>query len=295
MIEKIRYSRLLLVTMVGIFLTTAQGFSASDWAYLKIPCGTRETAMGETGASHSTDGRGMWWNPALVGSGESDAWFEVFKLIAGMRGSSGGAHIPTSWGGAGVFYNNYETSGFEVRDRPGPVQGEFSLHQTVVGAGLAVTLIRQVSIGGTVKLAMEDIYGSRFRTSLVDLGAAWKSDFLAAGLSISNISADKPADDRFPTLLRAGAAKEFTRDSFRALVAAEWTAARNSTPYIHTGVEIDWLGRLYCRTGYMYGHDSRGLSYGLGLKSGKFQADFSLTPFANDLGSTWRFGIRMKI
>jgi hypothetical protein len=89
--------------------------------------------------------------------------------------------------------------------------------------------------------------------------------------------------------------KDYQVGPVNLIFAIDGIAEREEHKYYHFGLESNWSDRIYARAGYMAGHDSRNFSGGLGFIFNQFNADFAITPFENDLGTTWRVGLGMKI
>ncbi len=104
-----------------------------------------------------------------------------------------------------------------------------------------------------------------------------------------------------PSVLRVGVAAEpllVAADALdlgpiaRVLVAAEIVrdlAHLEGEPQetrLHVGAEVEAFDLLVGRTGYLFGDDLRGLTLGLGLRSGAFGFDFAYQPFEGEVGGT---------
>ncbi len=186
--------------------------------------------------------------------------------------------------------------GFEVRDRPGPAQGEFTLHQSVVGGGTAVRLMNGLNIGLLYKAAMEVIYGDTDDDfGIVDVGAAFARRGWAVGAAVSNLAVGDLEGGELPTTARIGASQRLNFGAFQLLPALEGVFENGGRRRLHLGLEANWNARLFVRCGWMNGHDSRNYSLGLGAVYGRCRFDFALTPFSNELGTTGRFGVELAI
>lgn len=260
--------------------------------FLAIPNSTREMSMGETGVSYFGSGSAIWLNPAHMASGTSDVWFQGFRWIADGKGSYGGTRIRTSWGGLGVYYFNHGMDGFEVRDRPGDSQGTFAIHQSVVAAGISYRFTRELATGVVYKGTFEDIYGSTYYTwGIFDWGIIWNTGDTGLGASISNIGVGGFGGVDLPLTGRLGVSRRLEKDDFSGLLVAEGVFAQKDTQYLHLGAETGWRETLHLRLGYMFGHDTRSLTCGLGTTIGRYRMDFALIPVEAELGTTWRIGV----
>ena len=263
---------------------------------MSVPNGVRQTARGETGVSYASGGSAHWWNPAFAATERSEIDFQVFRWIADARGSFGAARFKTSWGGIGVYYFNQGMDGFEARDRPGPAQATFAVHQTLFAGGTGFNLWRGIKAGVIYKNAFEDIYGdTENRFHALDLGVGWGNRVWSVGAAVSNIDIGNGTDDPFPTTIRLGGTHYRKFEQFDLAFSMEAVQLIESDPYLHAGVEIGWDDLLFLRGGYMNGHDSRNLSFGTGVKYKVYCADVSIVPFDNELGTVWRIGLGISL
>jgi len=263
---------------------------------MNVPNGARQIAMAETGVSYADGGSSVWWNPAFLATDRSEIDFQVFRWIADFRGSFGGARFKTGWGGLGVYYFNQSMDDFEARDHPGPSQGTFSVHQTLFAGGTGVNLGWGFKTGLVYKTAIENIYGYRENGyHAVDLGVGWSMNAWSAGMALANIELVNNVDEPFPTTLRAGLSHFRRLGQFDIVISGEGSKVMDGDTYLHLGAEAGWRELLFLRGGYMTGHDSRSVSFGLGVKLKQYRADISIVPFNNELGSVWRVGLGVAI
>jgi len=263
---------------------------------MNVPNGVRQTAVGETGVSGATGGSAHWWNPALAVTDRSEIEFQVFRWIADARGSFGAARFTTSWGGIGVYYFNQGMDGFEARDRPGPSQGSFTIHQTLFAGGAGFNLWHDIKAGVIYKTAFEQLYSNAEDDfHALDFGIAWGIKSWSVGAAVSNVGIVNDTDDPLPTELRFGAThtRQFSQMDFN--LSIESVHLLESDLYFHLGAELGWNDLIFLRSGYMTGHDSRNYSFGVGFGFKRYKADISITPFDNELGSVWRIGLGLVL
>ena len=287
--------------------------AAIDWVFLGVPQGARETSMGETGVSLSSNSSGVWWNPAYISGSKSELWIQSFRWISDGKGSYAGFAIPSAWGGIAAYYVNHEMEGYESRDNPGPSQGEFTLHQTVLAMGAALRLPENVAFGVTYKQIIEVLQGYRaHRNNILDIGLNWRSGDFSAGLAAANVVLDEePAkkvndddlDEKLPLTIRGGMSYTHIIDDYSVIIAYGGDLQRKSAvgsedefKYLNKlGLEVGWTERLFGRVGYISGYESRSLSYGIGvLVKNTYQFDFAVVPSENDLGTTWKMGLGVR-
>jgi len=291
-----------IVTSALVILIAAGSVYAGNSAlFLNIPNGAREISMGETGVSHATGGAATWWNPALIATDRTEISFQVFRWIVDGKGSFGGGRFKTDWGGLGFYYFNHNMEGFEIRDRPGPQTGEFDVRQLVFAGGSGFNLGKGISAGFMYKKAFEDIYGNRENGfHALDLGlllgeSSLISEGWTAGISLSNIELFNDQDDPFPTTLRLGLTYDKVIEEFSILTSFEWLSIIEGDRYMHLGVEAGWQELLFMRGGYMFDHDARDVSFGVGIHYKYYRTDISIQPWDEELGTVWRFGVGIVI
>ncbi len=291
-----RIHRFIVAVLLLQTVTAVGALAAVGSAYLLIPNGVRETAMGETGVSHSRGGAAGWWNPALMCGDRGEVEFQLFRWFADGKGSFGGARFQTGWGGFGIYYFNLGMDGFEARDRPGPVQAEFSLHQSVIAGGAAFKVAEQVALGVVYKTLFDQLYEYREVTDGVfDFGAVWRHPGWSVGAAVVNVAGFEEAADPLPLTLRAGLAHYRDVAGMAVTMAGEGSCIRDGEQSLHLGLEAGLSERLFLRAGYMHGHDSHSYSFGVGLTLSCCRADVAVTPFDYGLGTVWRFGLAVGL
>lgn len=294
-------NKIIVISAIAILAIAVNVHAGNSALFLNIPNGAREISMGETGVSHATGGAASWWNPALVATDKTEISFQVFRWIVDGKGSFGGGRFMTGWGGLGFYYFNHNMEGFEVRDIPGSQTGEFDVRQLVFAGGSGFDLGQGVSAGIMYKTAIEDIYGDRENGfHALDLGLKMGESELitkgwTAGISLSNIELFNDQDDPFPTTLRFGLTYNRSFDEFSVLTSFEGSSIIDGDRYMHLGVEAGWQELLFMRGGYMFGHDSRDVSFGVGIHYKYYRTDVSIQPWDEELGTVWRFGLGIVI
>ncbi|MBM3328581.1 MAG: hypothetical protein FJY67_03790 [Calditrichaeota bacterium] len=286
------FTSLLVLAIVGIRPAPA---ATSAAAFLKIPSGARELAIGETGVSHASTGAAAWWNPALIAFGEREVRFQGFRWLADSRGTLGAVKFRTPSGGLSASYFNLATPGFEARTRPGDPEGEFTLHQAYLSLAGAYLIRPDLAAGAAIKGWVEDIYGDKATGfPVADVGFTWQPGLWKSGLSVSNFGRPVGGFD-LPLTLRAGAARSHSFGDFGLLIASELSVVLEDPAQFHFGIEADYSKVLYLRTGWFGNRDISRTIYGIGLAQSIYRIDASLAPFEGGLGSGWRIGIGVRL
>jgi hypothetical protein len=289
-------TRIYLAALAATFIIAEAAFAATGAAYLKIPNGPVEIALGQTGVSYAEGGSAVWWNPALIASGNRGLSLQAFHWLADGQGTFGAGSFKTSWGGLGAYFFDLGMPGFEARERPGPADGTFALHQSVLAVAGAANLPFNLNVGAALKATMDDVFGDyAYNYPVLDAGVTWKKGDLAAGLAGSNIALSHRRPEELPRTLRAGASYKRHFGDFSLLGTTEFAAIRGIPPTIHAGVEAGWRDGFFLRGGWMGGSGVSRPSFGVGVVTGPYSIDAATTLYDPALGSSWRIGLGMTL
>ena len=77
------------------------------------------------------------------------------------------------------------------------------------------------------------------------------------------------------------------------ILAADIIKHIDYDPYAAFGAELSMMNMVFIRAGFHLGHDTAGLSAGLGLQFKGLKIDYSMSQYG-DLGTTGQFGIGVK-
>ncbi len=279
-------------------LLTASGSSLASTgvAFLKIPNGTAEIGLGQSGVSHASGGSAAWWNPALIASGDRGLSLQLFRWIGDSRGTFTAGSFKTSWGGVSAYLFDLSIPDFEARDIPGPAVGFFTVHQSVLALATAAQLPHGLQAGVALKGWMDDIYGDHASDfPILDAGLTWQRGALTAGLAGSNLSLSKHSREPLPQTLRLGGTYRPEMEDYSFLGTGELSYVKGRGTALHVGAEGGWKARFYLRAGWMGGNGISRPSFGLGVMAGSYMIDAALTMNEEALGTTWRMGVGMKL
>jgi len=289
------FTRKILILITALVLS-ADSIAATGSAFLKIPNGAAEIALGQTGVCNASGGAAAWWNPALVGVNDQGISLQSFRGFEDGRGVFGAASVKTGFGGVGAYLFDLGTPGFEVRERPGPSQGTFTLHQSLLALAASVRLPFNIGIGAALKGTMEEMFGvTVYDYPLLDAGLIWGRDLYTVGVSTSNIELSQHNRDAAPSTVRAGGALRHSFGEFGLAGTVELSSVKGIPPAYHGGIEAGWRERVFLRTGATYSAEEVRPSFGLGLLISAYTIDAATTVNDPLLGSTWRIGLGMKL
>jgi hypothetical protein len=277
-----------------LFSTPAE--AATGAAFLKIPNGATEISLGMSGVSHSSGSNAIWWNPARIGIGGSYLGIQFFRWLGDGRGTVGTAGFKTKWGGLGASVFDLGMDGFEARERPGPADAEFTVHQSIAVVGGALNLPYGMRGGLSFKGFIEQIYGDvSAQFPLIDAGLNWTGGQWNAGAAVSNMVVNDRMGDPPPLTGRIGVTRIDRVGAFQFKDAVELSFVRNLPGWVHVGLEVGYSERFYLRGGVAANKDDVRPTFGLGMETGSYIFNGGMALFDQALGSTWRAGFAYRL
>jgi len=281
--------------LISALVLTGQAFAATGSAFLKIPNGAAEIALGQTGVSHATGGAAAWWNPALTGVHQGVS-LQSFKGFGDGRGVFGAASVKTSFGGVGAYLFDLGTPGFESREVPGPSQGDFTIHNSVLALAASAALPFNLRTGVALKGTMDQILGAAvYDYPLLDAGLTWGWQKFMFGAAVANVELSQHNRDAAPATVRAGGTVYQPVGEFVLMGSGEVSSVKGIPPAYHAGVEAGWREKVYLRTGATMSDGEFRPAFGIGLVISAYTIDAATTVNDPLLGSTWRVGLGMKL
>ena len=85
-----------------------------------------------------------------------------------------------------------------------------------------------------------------------------------------------------------------TNDLVSLIIAADLIKPIESYAYASLGAEASIMENYFVRGGMRLGHDTAGLSFGLGLNYESIKFDYSLSSYGDLLGLTGQYGIQIN-
>jgi hypothetical protein len=276
--------------------------ASTGLTFLKLGVGAHAIGMGEAYGALSDDASGIYYNPAGIAFGETNEVTVMHKQSAfGTTTEFLGSTIHVSPFTFGFGFNSTNVNGIEIRQRPGPAQGTFGLHDLAISATASWRIDTTLSVGVTAKFLYEKIYVDESNGAAFDAGVRYKySHNLAIALAVSNLgSMSKLVRDpiTLPIGFRGGASFfSPLNDDVTVTIASDLLkVVHDKGVRIHVGGEILYRSLLALRTGYQIGYDAKGLSAGLGVRYSLLQFDYAFVPFSNQLGDTHTFALTFNL
>lgn len=280
--------RTLLFLILYIASVSAQGVSTGGTSLL-LPISADQTSLADAGVALRATAGAASVNPAaLAGVERPGLRFTHVQWMADVRTQALAAVLPTS----SVVYTfgitNTSVPGIPVREIPGPATSEFTARAVSMRAGAAFGLADEVYAGITVKYLYERLFVDDATGGAVDLGILYDSPDLPfrLGASLTNLgslSAFRSATNDLPTAFQVGAARSME------LIGVTWTGVvsymretRVQADHIRAGLEATYASAVSARIGYASGYETRGLSYGLGVRYEFIELDYAYIPMSLD-------------
>ncbi len=288
-VQRIIVGWIILLLVVAFFgkVTVAEtnaGNSAAE--FLLIGAGARAAGMGGAFSAVSEGAVASYWNPAGLTSVENSevllshfAWYQDMTVEYGAyaRQMSDQATLAAS-----VTYFNYGAiEGFDLTGLP---TGEISAYDLAAAVSFAYRPQDRLSLGFTGKIVnqkLDDISGTTFA---IDLGTKYDFGRLAIAGVLTNLGPDISFDDvseNLPAAGRLGVAGYPVED--RLLLSADIEKRFHGETILHQGLEFNYNGQYYLRSGYSYfpSADERnfasGFTLGAGLKFNRAAFDYAYT------------------
>jgi hypothetical protein len=293
----------LFAVLLGVILLfPGAGFAADPvgMSYLKIGAGAGATGMGEAVVSNTDDPTATYWNPGALAFlpglqaafVHNESFFEIRQEFAGITYAIGRFGVGASF--HGTWVDNLKAYG----DEPAAYLGTFGYYGLSAGVSGGYRLTDRWGVGAGIQMLREaiDVYdasGAAFDVGIqgrdvlprVDLGLA----VLHAGSSMKYI------DQSFvlPMTIQGGVTYHvpLPQASSEALLAVEVRKIREEDTSMRVGIEYRLQKAMSLRAGYRSALDTEDVSFGLGYRRGRIQADYSYVPFGEELGSQHRIGL----
>ena len=267
-----------------------------------LPIGARSVGMGQAAVALATGSDALWWNPALVARGPREVGLQITQTLATQSGTDAAASViyPVPRVGAVAISFRYLNYGEQpaVDSATGQQTGTFSQTSTIAAATFAAPFGSRLAIGVTAKLLRIgypctgacNTTTSSPQTGALDIGAQYiltKDSLFTVAAAFRSLGFklqiyDAPQADALPSRADVGIAVAPKFASIPAEVrirgGADLIMAMNGggSPGLGVGAEVSYQERYQARIGYVAnGPMGSGLTFGLGLSTGKFRIDFA--------------------
>ena len=280
----------------------SSAFAATGLAFLEIPVGARENALGGAGAALVTGPTSVTYNPAAVAFSPRGAALMLSRHFADTRAQFIGFNLRRGRFALAPHYWGTRVADIEFREAASrnPIS-TFDAVSSVVGASVACAVSDRLALGVTGHYLYQKIHVEASDGWAVDAGVLARNYLpgLALGAAVqhsgkmSRFIGEQP---NLPVTLRAGAAYE--RDYPRLgtfLVTADGQAVRDNTPLFHAGLEFRAPNYLALRAGWVEGLATQNFSAGFGLFFRDLRVDYAFIPYRENFGDGHRFSVALDI
>jgi len=269
--------------------------------FLKLGIHPRMNALGDASVVLGSDAASAYTNPALLSlSANSSVQLSHKTWLAGTTTDFIGAKTSLNDFSFSVFLNTTNIPGFEVRTRPGPLEGMFDVHYFATGLSSAYALSETFSFGVNAKILYEKIFVDDATGFAADFGASHLvNDVLLLGASVNNIgsmSSLRSSATTLPTSARIGGSYTFIFPALNAdmLVTTDGISFfAEKSNHLVGGVEFTYDRMLALRAGWQTGFEARNFfSAGLGITYNSLIFDYAFVPakYSFDSGHTIAVG-----
>jgi len=270
--------------------------NVKGFAYLRIGAGGRAAGMGEAFTAVSEGASATFWNPASINvDSKNSVLIAHNKWIKDISSNFLSFVFGKNRLKLGLSLYSNTVSDIEKRSKPSLTpEGLFSAADFYLGISASYPFTKKLRIGISIKYIYQKIYIEEASGYSTDFGVSYSFSNrlkLAAVLkNIGTVSILKNESTSLPALLRTGAAFRIPEliNNIKILLSADIEKVFESKTYLYFGSEIDYKDTISLRTGYQYGYDARGLSYGIGVSVNSYNFDYGIQPFSYQMGTTHR-------
>lgn len=305
---------LLLVYISAPLLCQAQ----SGFDMLTIGPNTEALGLNEATTSLLLGASSIYSNPAnLALETSSNLNADYARWIAGLNHTHIAANFKRNNSALAFGLLAEQADDFELRSRPGPSDGSFSVSYFSLAASYAHSY-KNFSLGVTGQYLHEEIYiydasGYAFNAGI---SSHWMNRKLFVSASLLNVGKMNPLnleETELPAQFRSGASYLlFNRSEnlsgglalklrlISELVFPLQTTGNNAGSagtisedyYLNLGMSAEVAGSFILRGGYKSGDTERPLSFGLGLNIDRIGINYALVPFQTGYGTVHAVGLK---
>jgi len=277
-------------------------FAGTGLAFLEIPVGARESALGGSGVALITGPTSAMYNPATVSFTPRGVAMMLTKHFGDTRSEYIGFTVHRGAVAISSSYLGTRVSDIEYRNQPSmdPIS-TFDAVNSAVGTAVAVKISDKYSVGVAAHYLYEKIQLESSNGLAADAGAMVRDLIpgMVIGLAVQNMgkmSKFVNESPELPTTLRAGASYERSLSKIGSLmVTAEADGVRDNKPLFGGGLEYRAPGYLALRAGYVKGLDAQDISFGVGFFLSQLRLDYAFIPFKENLGEGHRFSLAFDL
>ncbi|MBD3234368.1 MAG: PorV/PorQ family protein [candidate division Zixibacteria bacterium] len=297
---KISFSLLCILLVACISYSQATEYSAGVESIFSYGASARAMGMGGAFVAIADDASAVYYNPAGMSALER---FQLsglhVSLWEGVNYDCLHFVYPTlDYGFFGIGIMRIGVDDIVRRDEHNIERGEFGFHQEQYHLAYSLHLTQNLSFGVSGKIASQSLAGyhaSGFSSDFAVLFRAPGYRQLSFGLNLQDMFSTglklKTENERLPLNLKGGIGYEVYYGNFdnRIRFALDIDKTERRDPQLHFGMESDWFGNVFLRSGV----DNEGFNMGGGVSVGFIGVDYA---FVNSeaVGNVHRFSVRIN-
>ncbi len=289
------------VILLSLAIFAALGFTPgaaagqeSGLSFLELGVDAAAAGMGDAQVAIADGAFSTFWNPAgLAHTGSNEAALSHHIWVGDLRTYAlAGRFRSGKNSGVGLAFTATSSGDLELRERPGPSEGNFEVQYLSIGASFG-RRIGPARIGATGRYISEEIFTESASGYGVDFGAQMNvlGDAVRVGAAVHNIGKMNELNSvatKLPTTARIGIAVQpfqvlALEDDFtivNATIVAELSHLfPDDRSRVHVGLAVDALDMLTFRAGFITNDALRNGTFGLGLHYGLLVFDYALVLF----------------
>ena len=269
----------------------------SGFVMLREGVGARAVAMGEAYTAVTGDQTTAFWNPAGIAALQGkDFLLTHHRAFQGIQQAYGGWAYGNGRRGLALSLGVHSAGGLETRTGPSAEPlGTFSLYEIAAGLSYAQRFGKRLYGGWSVR-ALHGAIGPESASGVaLDFGLLYRPAFegLTFGAAYRNLGRTERLDRErvpLPRTFRFGAALA----AGPVTGSVDFRFPQQGSRGLHLGLEYAVGQTLFLRSGYRSGHDTRDLSFGIGLQRRNWRIDYAYVPAALDLGGSHRMALGIR-
>ena len=282
---------------------TSSGIGSTAFPTLSLGWDARAQSMGECFTAVADDASALYYNPAglaQIQDLEVAATHNLYLSDGFYDNLAGTYPLGTSGTMAlGVRYFNYGS--IDNRDSSGNLLGTFNPYDIGAQGAFGFPVEKGLSLGLSTQWVKQQTAGAGYTSLLWDLGfLAEPWEHFSFGFNLKNLGVESGGSN-LPAELLWGAAWRQCLDAQNTqslLLTCGGNAAFQGVSHLNAGFEYALEKTYFLRGGYdLHLQDdlvggTEGPAFGLGVKLGRFQIDYSLSSMG-DFGKFQRFSLSL--
>lgn len=298
---------------LGNTLASAQG---TGFELLTTGPNTEALGLGEATTAYLLGASSLYTNPANLAFEPASGFSADYTLwIGGLTNTHAAVNFKRERSAVAFGLLASDAGDFELRSRPGPSEGSFSVSYLSLSGGYAFTF-KNIALGASFQYLREELYiynasGYGFNAGI---SSHWFNRKLYVSAALQNVGKMDELNTeatQLPALVRGGINArifEFSagENGFpidisllsdivfpvndKELNSASNTLKQENT-YINFGVSITAADIISLRGGYKTGETTRPLSFGTEIILNNVTAGYALVPFETGFGTVHSIGI----